>query len=158
MEQEWWKQVPPLRLDREGRWYDQGARVTNARLAEFLLAHLSKDEDGRYLVVVGRDKRYVEVQDAPYRALGIEIAEAVSARECLLVRLNDGTLEPFDPATFWIGQDGSPYCLVRNRAHRVRFTAESYRQLSAFIIEEAGTGRYLLQIGSDRIPVPTLPP
>ena len=158
MEQEWWKRVPPLVLDREGRWYDQGVRVTNPRLAEFLLTHLARDSDGRYLVVVGRDKRYVEVEDAPYRALGIEVADTASARERLIVRLNDGSLEPFDPATFWIGHDGSPYCLVRNRAHRVRFTAESYRQLSAFISEEAETGRYMLQIGSDRIPVPTFPP
>jgi len=157
VEQEWWKQVPPLRLDREGRWYDQGARVTNARLAEFLLAHLSKDEDGRYLVVVGRDKRYVDVEDAPYRALGIEVAGTCAGPGCLLVRLNDGSLEPFDPATFWIADDGVPYCLIRNRAHKVRFTAESYRQLSAFITEEADTGRHLLQIGSQRIPVPILP-
>ena len=158
MEQEWWKQVPPLRLDREGRWYDQGARVTNPRLAEFLLVHLSKDEDGRYLVVVGRDKRYVDVEDAPYRGLGIEVAGTCAGPGGLLVRLNDGSLEPFDPATFWIADDGVPYCLVRNRAHKVRFTAESYRQLSAFITEEAGTGRHLLQIGSRRIPLPASGP
>ena len=154
MDQEWWKRVPPLTLDHEGRWYDQGVRVTNPRLAEFLLSHLSKDEDGRYLVVVGRDKRYVEVADAPYRALGIEVAGAAEGRERLLVRLNDGSLEPFDPSTFWIGQDGTPYCLVRTRLHKVRFTPEAYRQLSAFVTEEAETGRYLLQIGPLRIPVP----
>jgi len=154
MEQEWWKQVPPLRLDREGRWYDQGARVTNARLAEFLLTHLSKDEDGRYLVVVGRDKRYVDVEDAPYRALGIEVAGTCEGSGRLLVRLNNGSLEPFDPSTFWIADNGVPYCLVRNRAHKVRFTAESYRQLCAFITEEADTGCHLLQIGFQRIPLP----
>ncbi len=153
MDQEWWKRVPPLTLDREGQWYDQGVGVTNPRLAEFLLTHLSKDEEGRYLVVVGRDKRYVDVADAPYRALGIEVAETVDGQEQLFVRLNDGSLEPFDPATFWIGQDGTPYCLMRNRLHKVRFTAESYRQLSAFITEEAETGRFLLQIGCRRIPV-----
>jgi len=158
MEQDWWKQVPPLRLDREGRWYDQGARVTNPRLAEFLLAHLSKDEDGRYLVVVGRDKRYVDVEDAPYRGLGIEVGGGQDQPERLFIRLNDGKLEPFDPATFWIDRDGTPYCLVRDRAHKVRFTAESYRQLSAFITEEAGTGRHLLQIGSQRIPLPASGP
>jgi len=158
MEQEWWKQVPPLRLDREGRWYDQGARVTNPRLAEFLLTHLRKDEDGRYLVVVDRDKRYVDVEDAPYRALGIEVGGTCEGSGGLLVRLNNGSLESFDPATFWIGHDGVPYCLVRNRAHKVRFTAESYRQLSAFITEEAGTGRHLLQIGSQRIPLPASGP
>jgi hypothetical protein len=155
MEQEWWKRVPPLRLDREGQWYDQGARVTNPRLAEFLLIHLSKDEDGRYLVVVDRDRRYVDVEDAPYRALGIEVAETGSGPGGLLVRLNDGSREPFDPATFWIDESGIPYCLVRDRAHKVRFTAESYRQLSAFITEEADTGRHLLQVGTQRIPLPT---
>ncbi len=157
MEQEWWKQVAPLTLDREGRWYDQGVRVTNPRLAEFLLTHLSKDEDGRYLVAVGRDKRYVDVADAPYRVLGIEVAGGVDDQEHLFLRLNDGSLEPFDPATFWIGADGSPYCLVRNGLHKARFTTESYRQLSAFITEEADTGRYFLQIGSQPIPVPILP-
>lgn len=154
VEQEWWKRAPPLRLDREGQWYDQGARVTNPRLAEFLLTHLAKDEDGRYLVSVGRDKRYVEVEDAPYRALGIEVAGTSNAPERLLLRLNDGSLEPFDPATFWIGHDGTPYCFVKSRLHKARFTAESYRQLSAFITEEPDTGRYLLQIGSRRTPVP----
>jgi hypothetical protein len=158
MEQEWWKRVPPLRLDREGRWYDQGARVTNPRLAEFLLTHLSRDEDGRYLVAVGRDRRYVDVEDAPYRVLGIEVAETRSAPGELLVRLNDGSREPFDPATFWIDENGVPYCLVRNRAHKARFTAESYRQLSAFITEEADTGRHFLQIGAQRIPLTTSRP
>ena len=157
VEQEWWKQVPALRLDREGRWYDQGAWVTNPRLTEFLLAHLSKDEDGRYLVVVGRDRRYVDVEDAPYRALGIEVGEGQNPPECLFVRLNDGKLEPFDPATFWIGPDGSPYCLVRTGLHKARFTTESYRQLSAFITEEGDAGHYFLQIGSQPIPVPILP-
>lgn len=157
MEQEWWKQVSPLVLDREGRWYDRGVRVTNPRLAEFLLTHLTKGDDGRYLVDVGRDKRYVEVEDAPYRALGIEVADAANPPGCLLLRLNDGSLEPFDPATFWIGPDGSPYCLIKNSLHKVRFTTESYRQLSAFITEEAETGRYILQIGSHPIPVPILP-
>ncbi len=153
MDQEWWKQDPPLRLDREGRWFDQGVRVTNPRLAEFLLTHLVKDEDGRYLVAVGRDRRYVEVEDAPYRALGIEIAAIPDAAGSLVVRLNDGSLEPFDPATFWIAEDGVPYCVVRNRAHKVRFTAESYRQLCAFITEEGGTGRQFLHIGPQRIPL-----
>ncbi len=154
MEQEWWKQVPPLTLDREGQWYDQGVRVTNPRLAEFLLTHLSKDEDGRYLVVVGRDKRYVNVADAPYRALGIEVVGVPGREERLFIRLNDGSLEPFDPATFWLGPDGTPYCLVRNRLHKTRFTVESYRQLSAFIAEEADTGLHFLQIGCRRIPLP----
>ena len=158
MEQEWWKQVAPLTLDREGRWHDQGVRVTNPRLAEFLLTHLKKDEDGRYLVVVGRDRRYVEVADAPYRALGIEVGGGAEGSQQLLVRLNDGSLEPFDPATFWIAQDGTPYCLVRDRLHKVRFTVESYRQFSAFITAEAETGRYLLQIGSHQIPVSAADP
>ncbi len=155
MDREWWKQIPPLTLDREGRWFDQGVRVTNPRLAEFLLTHLVRGEDGRYLVTVGRDRRYVEIEDAPYRALGIEVAENPGAEAPLLVRLNDGSLEPFDPATFWVGPDGVPYCLVRNRLHKARFTPESYRQLSAFITEEAGSGRYLLHVGSQRITVPT---
>ena len=154
MEQDWWKLVPPLILDREGRWYDQGVRVTNPRLAEFLLTHLSKDEEGRYVVMVGREKRYVEVEDAPYRALGIEIAGDVEGSERLFVRLNNGDLEPFDPATFWIGGDGTPYCRVKDSLHKVRFTVEAYRQLSAFITEEVGADRYVLQIGSRRIPVP----
>lgn len=125
----------------------------NPRLAECLLSHLTKDEDGRYLVDLGRDRRYVEVEDAPYRALGVEPAGAGGVPEFLFVRLNDGSLEPFDPATFWIAQDGTPYCLVRNGLHKVRFTAESFRQLSAFFIEEAESGRYLLQIGSGCTPV-----
>jgi hypothetical protein len=122
-----------------------------------LLAHLTKGDDGRYLVDIGRDKRYVEVEDAPYRALGIEIAGTADAPERLLLRLNDGGLEPFDPATFWIGPDGSPYCLVKNSLHKARFTTESYRQLSAYITEEADTGHFFLQIGTQSISVPILP-
>ena len=154
MEQDWWKQVPPLILDREGRWYDQGVRVTSPRLAEVLLTHLIKDEEGRYVVMVGREKRYVEVEDAPYRALGIEVAGSEESSERLFVRLNNGDLESFDPATFWIAGDGTPYCRVKDSLHKVRFTVEAYRQLSAFIIEEIGADRYVLRIGSRRISVP----
>jgi len=155
LDEGWWKQVPPLKLDREGCWSDRGVRVTNPRLAEFLLTHLVRGDDGRYLVAVGRDRRYVEVEDAPYRALGIEVAGGSDAAPPLLVRLNDGSLEPFDPATFWIGQDGVPYCRVKTGLHKARFTPESYRQLSAFITEEADSGLYLLQVGSQRVTVPT---
>jgi hypothetical protein len=108
-------------------------------------------------VAVGRDRRYVDVEDAPYRALGIEVAGGSQVAAPLLVRLNDGSLEPFDPATFWIGQEGVPYCRVKAGRHKARFTPESYRQLSAYIIEEAGSGRYLLQVGSQRITVPMEP-
>jgi hypothetical protein len=156
MDQEWWKRVPPLKLDREGRWYDQGARVTNPRLAEFLLTHLTVDGDGRYIIAVGREKRYVDVEDAPYRALGVEAPTDPNAVPGLLLRLNDGSIEPFDPGTLWIAEDGSPYCLVRDRAHKVRFTAEAYRQLSAFIVEDATTGHFHLQIGHVHAPLPDL--
>ncbi len=117
------------------------------------MAHLCRKADGRYVVAVDLDKRYVKVEDAPYRALGIEVTGSAEGSERELVRLDDGSVERFDPATFWIGQDGTPYCLVRDRTHKVRFTAESYRQLSAFITEDADAGGFLLQIGSHRIPV-----
>lgn len=157
LDEAWWKQVPPLTLDREGRWFDRGVRVTNPRLAEFLLSRLVRDEEGRYLVAVGRDRRYVDVEDAPYRVLGIEMAGGSLASRPLLVRLNDGSLEELDPATFWIGQDGVPYCRVKAGRHKARFTPESYRQLSAYITEDADSGRYLLQVGSQAVTVPMEP-
>lgn len=122
-----------------------------------MLAHPNRGKDGRYLVDIGRDRWYVEVEDAPYRAIGIEITGTADAPERLLLWLNDGSLEPFDPTTFWIGPGGSPYCLVRNGLHKVRFTTESHRQLSAYITEEADTGRFFLQIGTQSISVPILP-
>jgi hypothetical protein len=157
--QEWWRQVPPLRLDAEGRWFDQDTQVTNPRLAEFLLTHLTKDEDGRYVVVVGGDRRYVEVEDAPYRILGVQVADDAPTTHRLLLRVNDGGVEPFDPTSFWIGQDGIPYCLIRNRLHKARFTPEAYRQLAAsMIVEDPESGRYVLQIGTERFSVPTRAP
>ena len=122
-----------------------------------MLAHPNRGKDGCYHVDIGRDKRYVEVEDAAYRVLGVEVTGTADAPECLLLRLNDGSLESFDPATFWIGPGGSPYCLVRNGLHKARFTTESYRQLSALITEEGDAGHYFLQIGSQPIPVPILP-
>ncbi len=60
-----------LRLDAEGRLWHDGERVENPRVALAFRQGIERDPTGRYLIRFGWDWCVLEVEDAPYQALGV---------------------------------------------------------------------------------------
>lgn len=132
-----------LSIDADGRFLHRGEPITHERTLQVLWRSLERGGDGRYLVRVGRESAYVEVEDAPYVVRGV--VEDPGGSPVLL--LSDGAREPLDPATLTLGADGVLRCTVKG-GHPARFGRSAQVTLGLLVEEHPpGSGRLVLTIG-----------
>ena len=130
-----WLRDSGLRLDREGRWWHEGQQVLHERLARALHRWLDRLEDGRYVVRVAPDRyAFVEVEDAPFRVLRLQIEP-----QGMVVELSDGTHEPLDGGSLTVGRDDAFYCRVHHGRFEARFSRGAHNTLGA-LVDHDGSG------------------
>jgi uncharacterized protein len=144
---------PYLRLfiDKEGRWFQNGAEIIHHRIYRQFNEMLEKSPDGEYRVRLGRETCRVEVEDAPFVVLRV----LESPVHDLSIELNDGTVEAFVPEHFWIGDAHVPYTTVKNGGFHARFSRPAYYQLAPFIVADEAEKEFFLNINGQRLPVKT---
>lgn len=136
-----------LSIDREGRFLHRGEPIAHRRTLEVLWGSLRRTGSGRYEVAIGRERAYVELEDAPYAVRGVEWS-AEGAAPILL--LSDGTREPLDPTTLRVDAEGVLHCTVKG-AHRAGFTRAGQLALGVALDEDPpGSGRFALTLGGIR--------
>ena len=138
-----------LVIDKEGRWFQNGAEIVHGEIYRQFCAMLEHSPDGGYQVRMGREVCRVEVEDAPFVVL--RVTELDSQRVSIL--LNDGTTEPFDPERFWIGADNVPYCTVKNGEFPARFSRPAYYQIARHIQPGEKRNEFFLVLGDKRLKV-----
>ena len=116
-----------IRLDREGRFWHEGAQVTHERFQRTLLRWLDVLPDGRPILRLDAARyAYVDVEDAMLLAL--------SARwqgDRALLTLNDGTEEELAYDTLCVDpRDDALYCKVRDARLEARITTPAYYVLA----------------------------
>ncbi len=121
-----------LSVDLEGRLCHRGEPITHARTLQVLWGSLTRQPDGRYVVRVGRESGYVHVEDAPYGVRGVTFERGWPD-----LHLTDRSVEPLDPRTLWLDQEGVLHCLVKAGAHRARFTRAAQVDLGLALEEDA---------------------
>ena len=127
-------ETPPIKIDREGRWFHQGEEITHRRTYLLYCRSLTRDESGRILLRVGREECPVEVEDAPFVVTTVEfISSGIDGREAVWLTLNDETREKLTPETLRIGPDHVPYCRVREGIFEARFSSNAYQILAPLI-------------------------
>ncbi len=128
-----------IRLDREGRFWHEGAVVTHRGFQLALLRWLDRLDEKRYA--------YVDVDDAELLAL--------SARwdgDRAILALNDETEEELDYASLAASPDNALYCRARNGRLTARITTPAYYIL-AERIEETPDGRFCLRAAGKLHPI-----
>jgi hypothetical protein len=139
-----------LAIDAEGRFLHRGEPITHARTLEVLWRSLARGPDGRYLVRIGRESAYVELEDAPYAVRGVLDAPEGEPPSLLL---SDGSKEPLDPATLAVDADGVLRCTVKG-GHAARFGRSAQVALGLSLEESpSGSGTFALVVGGTRHPV-----
>ncbi len=123
-----------IRLDREGRFWHEGAVVTHRGFQLALLRWLDRLDDGRPILRLDEKRyAYVNVDDAELLAL--------SARwegDRAIIALNDETEEELDAASLAASADNALYCRVRNGRLTARITTPAYYVLAERIEETPG--------------------
>jgi hypothetical protein len=138
-----------LSIDSEGRLLHRGEPITHARTLDVLWRSLERAPDGRYVVRIGRESAYVQVDDAPYAVRGV--VDGPAGAPWLV--LSDGSREPLDPTTLRLGADGVLRCAVKG-GHAARFGRSAQVTLGLAVEENPpGSGRFALTVGGVRHPI-----
>jgi len=142
-----------LTLDREGRWFHEGLPILHAGLVSLLNRHLVVDADGTVEVRVPNEgfveRAVVTVAELPYYVTAVSLGPAP------VVRLNDESSEPLDPAGVWLVGDDRLYCRVKGGRFPARFLRDAYLALAS-CFEDSADG-WVLALGGTRVPVPVQP-
>jgi uncharacterized protein len=138
-----------LRIDKEGRWFQNGAEIIHPQIYRTFNQMLEKTSDGGYRVKMGREVCGVEVEDAPFVVQRV----ADDDQGAISIELNDGTQEVFNPLGCWIGDQNVPYCSVKNGSFHARFSRPAYYQLAKHIVSDLDEKEFFFVLGEERIPI-----
>lgn len=136
-----------IRIDKDGVWYYRGAEMFRKDIVNLLYRHLKRDETGRYLIEIGNDRCYPDVEDTPfvikavYRSFSEEKGE-----DAIYLLMSDDTLEKLDPSTLRIGDDNILYCTVGDPGFEARFSRASYYQLAEYIEHDRKKDLYYISL------------
>jgi uncharacterized protein len=142
--------VLKLVIDKDGRWFQNGAEITHPAIYRQFNEMLEKKPDGGYRVRMGPEVCDVAVEDAPF--VVTRLMEVQDGK--LVLELNDGSREEFAPTSLWIGAENVPYVRVKDGVFHARFSRPAYYQLSKFIESDDSEGeRFFLVLNGDRTPI-----
>jgi len=143
-----------MKISMDGTWYYQGTPINRVALVKLFASVLSKDRNGIYWLVTPVERGTIEVEDAPF--LAVEVNLEKDCRESIdtfVFRTNldeivvcgpDNPLRiQLDPST----GEPRPYILVRDGLE-ARLTRSVYYQLVDMAIENETEGQKVLGIWS----------
>lgn len=138
-----------LFIDKDGRWFQNDKEIIHSGIYKLFASSLEKAPDGGYQVRMGQQICRVEVEDAPFVVKSVNDNNQGS----LSIVLNDGSEEPLDPRSFWIGADNVPYCRVKGGAFHARFSRPAYYRLVGHIVPGESEDEFFFRLGDERIPI-----
>jgi hypothetical protein len=138
-----------LEIDREGRWFQNGAEIIHPEIYRAFNEMLERAPDGGYQVRMGREICRVQVEDTPFVVQRI----VQDARSLIMLELNDGTREVFRPDRFWIGDHNIPYTKVKGDSFHARFSRPAYYQLAQHIMSDESESRFFFVIEGKEWPI-----
>lgn len=139
-----------LEIDKDGGWIQNGVPMTHPGIRKQFFTALSKTEDGRYIVRIGKEICSVLVHDAPFVVTTMDHQPDGS----FLIKLSDGTSEELKPDSLWIGNDNVPYTKVKNGVYHARFSRAAYYQLARHIVMDETEWKYYLSEGDQKFEIP----
>lgn len=146
-----------IRLDADGRFWHEGARVEHAKLEAALHQWMARHpDDGRPILTNGYDWTYFTIDDAPYvvRSLRVE-------GDDVWLELSDGTSEPWSIAETRVGANDALYTVVKrdrprgpnNAPWEAKFSRHAQTSLAPLLSTDE-EGRMWVRVGKRVVSVP----
>ncbi len=123
-----------IRIDKDGRWYYEGAEIVNPMVIKTFCKALAKDGQGRYCIVIDPEVCYVEVEDTPFVVTCIRGEKETG----LYLHLSNFDTVPLDPQRLFIGEGNVLYYTMPG-GMKVRFTRQAYYSLANMMEEKDGS-------------------
>ena len=136
-------------IDKEGRWYHQGAEMIHREFIRLFYQNMELDSEGRYLINWADKPCYVEVEDTAFVVRQISYEEGNQDRGSRIeLSLSDDTKEALMPDSLSVGMENVLYCKVKSGSFPARFNRAAYYQLAEYIEEEGKT--YFLPLNGQK--------
>lgn len=135
------EEIPPcmIYIDKDGRWYYEGAEIIRREIVLHFYRHMELDSRGRVIINWKGQRCYVDVEDTPFVVQRTAHVVNEKGRQPRYdIYLNDGTREELAPESLRIGKDNVLYCRVKNGRFPARFSRPAYYQICEFIQEQEG--------------------
>jgi uncharacterized protein len=138
-----------ITIDKEGIWYYRGAHMFRKDLLCIFFDNLKIDENGKYLVELGNECCYLDVEDTAFVVTAVgKTRQTHDIKDHIYILLTDDSLEQLDLNTVFIGKDNVLYCRIKCGKFLARFSRKSYYQLAEFIEqEEQGNSFFIISNG-----------
>ena len=132
------KDIPPcmIFINKDGKWFYKGAEMLHRDIIREFYSGLSTDSYGHYIITLGEEQCYVEVEDTPFVVTRVELSSGKGDDDRLSLFLTDDTVEKLDPGTLRVGDNNVLYCSIRGNRFTARFSRAAYYQLADHIKEE----------------------
>ena len=136
-----------IKIDKDGSWYYGDNEIFRKDIVYLFYRNLKRDPSGRYLIELGNERCYLDVEDAPFVVLSVNkcVSEG-NTKETISMQLSDGTLEALDPETLFVGGKNVLYCSIRNQGFIARFSRSSYYLMANYIEHDPENDEYFISL------------
>jgi hypothetical protein len=145
------KPIPPcnIRIDRNGVWYYQGAEMIRQDIVKMFYGNLEMDDEGRYLIRMGKEVCLLEVEDTPWIVKEVNPAAGPDGNpSAFQIRLSDNSMEELRPEELWMSKENVLYCKIKDGRFRARFSRPAYYEFSRYIQHDKKNQRYFVTVNS----------
>jgi hypothetical protein len=106
--------ISEMRIDAQGRWFHQGGEIKRAALVR-VFSTILRREDERYFLVTPVEKLSIEVEDAPFVAVDMDVRGAGEAQEIAFATQTDDLViaDADHPIRIGPGREIRPYVEMR---------------------------------------------
>ncbi len=145
-----------MRIARDGTWYHQGRPIRRMALVKLFSTVLRRDESGGYWLVTPVEQGRIEVEDAPFTAVELQV-DGSGRDQTLTFRTNLDQMVTVDAAhPIRVAEDAetgepTPYVLVRDNLEALIVRSVFY-ELADLAEEQAGDNGAEMVVWSGGIP------
>ena len=137
-------EVSSIFIDKEGRWFYQGLEMVRRDIVLLFYQHLHLDGQGQYLIRLGGEERYLEVEDTAFMVSRIDLQTHGDGGASFRIWLNDDSQAALNLDTLFVGKGNVLYCRVKEGRFPARFRRQAYYQLAEHVQEK--NGKYLISL------------
>lgn len=140
-----------IKIDKDGIWYYNGAHMFRKEILKVFFEHLKIDECGKYLIELGSERCYLEVEDAAFVVVTVYKTKITdNGREQIEIILSDDSCEILEMNSLQEGKNNVLYCRVKDGRFTARFARKSYYQLAEFIEQSENGASFFINLNGEK--------
>ncbi|MGP8153713.1 MAG: DUF1285 domain-containing protein [Smithella sp.] len=140
-----------IKIDKDGLWYYQGAHMFRKEILSVFFQCLRIDECGKYLIELGEDRCYLNVEDTAFVVAAVHKTKLPgNGLEQIEIILNDDSCEELEINSLHTGRDNVLYCRVKEGRFAARFSRKSYYQIAEFIEQSENGADFFINLNGEK--------